>query len=755
MTVDLGRPLEREEHFVGDKRFLIASVKDSLVGEKFTDCVLVTKEGIPVPVHRMVLTPSPFLKTLLLSTSCCRGLCSHASTTTIMLPDVSYRQLDILLGFFYTGMINCTSSEMDIVKDLLVNVFFVPRNTVMLHKKDGHTDCAECGQHVPIARLLEHLVTDHVEKPCVKDMARVEGGDSRAVSCSQHGGNKACDIDLEKTRISNGIFNYVGQEDPVSCVVDHYRKHFDNMVQFVRKEHPSFVIPLHMNLRFDEVKLRQLARTSSSHLLEPSSVQVNWNTRAEVDKFLHQSTAPDSSSTPTRPGQPPASPPPSAATPPTSHSGGLSSPEEDLSDKAAKVNSVKPQKPQDKVKTRRKKSMLSSSDSSSDGFSDPYGSASVGASGKYFQLSKKPGGHSQNMFRNNSHLEPIKPLGISNNSNKNILKSKTIVHTNVDISSAGSSSIFNPLSVGSSSSSGSSGSSNKRKLSEEDNSNITSNTNTTTSNIVSTTTTTTSNNPPAKKQRTSTSGQRTCKVCRKQHLDSQFARHVTTHLYQLWPEVERTAREHHCSLGCIKQLESWKNLVLHLATHHNQLETKLGSMDQTLSDYEMDDTEETGVGLGEIGGMSTIAASSAREVLARHDLSPDHFREDRTSPKIAEPLASLNISQNPLLDSSQDDAMVIVENGDEDVDVNELLDDSQDDPDIFPAVPALPKVLATPTACSPIIIDTSQSDSDAATVQEIINGLDSPVVKKDDDADSDATAPWEGEGDRMKEVEEG
>ena len=108
-------------------------------------------------------------------------MCSHSSTTTILLPDVSYRQLDIFLGFFYMGMIKCTSCEMDTVKDLLVNMFFVPRNTVMLHNNDGHTDCAECGQHVAIARLLEHLVSDHVEEPCVKDMVKLERGNSRAV----------------------------------------------------------------------------------------------------------------------------------------------------------------------------------------------------------------------------------------------------------------------------------------------------------------------------------------------------------------------------------------------------------------------------------------------------------------------------------------------------------------------------------------------------------------------------------------------
>ena len=119
-------------------------------------------------------------------------------------------------------------------------------------------------EHIPVSSLLEHLIELHIKRPCVRDMNSVESGDSRAVSCSQHfGSSKACDIDNEKTRISNGLFNYVGQEDPVSCVIEHYRIHFNNIVDFVKAEYPD--IDLHeVNLKFDEDELRHISRKNSS-----------------------------------------------------------------------------------------------------------------------------------------------------------------------------------------------------------------------------------------------------------------------------------------------------------------------------------------------------------------------------------------------------------------------------------------------------------------------------------------------------------
>ena len=79
--------------------------------------------------------------------------------------------------------------------------------------------CEECAEHVPVNSWLGHLVSYHVEEPCLRDMSMVEAGDSRSLSCSQHSGVKACYIDAKKTRINNGIFNYLGKEDPVACLL--------------------------------------------------------------------------------------------------------------------------------------------------------------------------------------------------------------------------------------------------------------------------------------------------------------------------------------------------------------------------------------------------------------------------------------------------------------------------------------------------------------------------------------------------------
>jgi len=698
------RSLGRDELFVGDRRFLLSSLQDSLEGERFTDCILVTREGIPVPVHRMVLNSSPFLKTLFISTNCCRGLCSTNTETTILLPDVSYRMLSIILGFFYTGNIRCTPKEMDGVKDLLVNMLQVPKTTVMLEKKDGYTDCVECAEHVPVNSLLEHLVNYHVEEPCVRDMSMVEGGDSRAVSCSQHSGSKACDIDVEKTRINNGIFNYLGQEDPVACVLDHYLIHFNNMVKFVRNQYPGMHIPSHV--KFDQVKLRQLATNSSALVLEPNN---SWgSTRAGVDKFLHSTTAPYSASTPSRPGTK-TSPSPPSATPPTSHSGGLTSPE-DLSD-------TDPIPAGSKLR-RKMRSMLSSfseeekSDvekSDEDSFSDPPGgdiiNTSINTGSNYFPPSKEPA--------EDAH-KSLNSLGGSN----------TFI-----------------------SDSGPAGDDSKRKASDDrDDGNIL---------------------PPTKKARTSAHEQRMCRVCKKSQADFQFEKHLTTHLYELWPEVNRTEEKQQCKkIGCEKQFSNWKVFIQHLATTHGELTKKLAERDETLGEYEMDasltaDSKDDETLVGAVGGIFSLTGASKKGVLESFGKPVDYF--DGVSPRREEQLERLNSSQNPLLDSSQEDAMVIVENGDDDIviDVNELLDDSQDDRDIKTTPPVLTKVEAVSSGLSPIVIDTSQSDSDVvASIQGVTENLNLviPSPEDRDSEDSDATAPW-GDGDdltndRIKEVQD-
>ena len=68
--------------------------------------------------------------------------------------------------------------------------------------------------------------------------------------------------------------------------------------------------------------------------------------------------------------------------------------------------------------------------------------------------------------------------------------------------------------------------------------------------------------------------------------------------------------------------------------------------------------------------------NSKREALLRYGKPEDYFEQEQEISK-TDDQGILNSSQNPLLDNSQEDALVIVENVEEDVDVDELLNDSQ------------------------------------------------------------------------------
>ena len=54
---------------------LVSSVGEDMREERWTDLVLYSTEGAPVPVHRAVLSQSPHLRPLLRSLSCCQAGC--------------------------------------------------------------------------------------------------------------------------------------------------------------------------------------------------------------------------------------------------------------------------------------------------------------------------------------------------------------------------------------------------------------------------------------------------------------------------------------------------------------------------------------------------------------------------------------------------------------------------------------------------------------------------------------------------------
>ena len=58
------------------RRRVVSSVGEDMREERWTDLVLYSTEGAPVPVHRAVLSQSPHLRPLLRSLSCCQAGCS-------------------------------------------------------------------------------------------------------------------------------------------------------------------------------------------------------------------------------------------------------------------------------------------------------------------------------------------------------------------------------------------------------------------------------------------------------------------------------------------------------------------------------------------------------------------------------------------------------------------------------------------------------------------------------------------------------
>ena len=66
-------------------------------------------------------------------------------------------------------------------------------------------------------------------------------------------------------------------------------------------------------------------------------------------------------------------------------------------------------------------------------------------------------------------------------------------------------------------------------------------------------------------------------------MEINFKRHLTTHLYELWPKVKRTEEKQQCKkIGCEKQFSNWKFSITHLATVHGELTNKLEEREETL-----------------------------------------------------------------------------------------------------------------------------------------------------------------------------
>ena len=104
----------------------MSSVRRDMTEERWTDLILYSSEGIPVPVHRAILSQSPHLRPLLTSLSCCQGRCAHQQPLSLLLPDVPYRLLLTAVNFLYTGTIQTSKQDR---QALSVSYILVPFQT--------------------------------------------------------------------------------------------------------------------------------------------------------------------------------------------------------------------------------------------------------------------------------------------------------------------------------------------------------------------------------------------------------------------------------------------------------------------------------------------------------------------------------------------------------------------------------------------------------------------------------------------------
>ena len=142
----------------------------------------------------------------------------------------------------------------------MLHTFKLPGDRRSLAQHPGYVTCPECSARVHVSELLEHLVTEHVRAPCVRDLGLVARGDSRPVSCSQRGPDSSapCSIDPD---LRNGLFNYIGQPDPGAVVVRHYRLHYEAMVNYVAA---NYSLPADHGAMFDPEKWRADMQSADS-----------------------------------------------------------------------------------------------------------------------------------------------------------------------------------------------------------------------------------------------------------------------------------------------------------------------------------------------------------------------------------------------------------------------------------------------------------------------------------------------------------
>lgn len=219
--------LERER---GETEVLVSSVGRDMREERWTDLILYSRERIPVPVHRMILSQSPHLSPLLTSLSCCQGRCAHQEPLSLLLPDVPYRILLTAVNFLYTGTTRCSEQERQPLKELLellgLGTIRIHRDTNIVEEEEEEEDNVSESELPENDRNEDPEVDNGNKESEVPDGGGVTvlnppvspGGDSSS-SLSHSGGiteseeERQADFDMEEDEDQQGGDNTSQHED--------------------------------------------------------------------------------------------------------------------------------------------------------------------------------------------------------------------------------------------------------------------------------------------------------------------------------------------------------------------------------------------------------------------------------------------------------------------------------------------------------------------------------------------------------------
>jgi hypothetical protein len=508
----------------------------------------VSKEGIPLPVHKLVLAPCVSLKRILLANSCCRGRCDGGQAggpTTVLLPDIPYQLLSKCVDFLYKGRVHIsTDEESEAVRQVLVQVLGVRKSLQTEQIRRGEVQCPVCSVHLAREGAAEHMVSRHVLAPAARDLAGVARGDNARVSCSYS--NTSCGMDPDVRRIRNGYFNYVGEAEPDKCVKEHYREvHLADMVKHLAGEELGVEVVPEAVAGF-EGRLMGLAGRG-----QEEGLAAEGNLSQGADEM-------------------------------SSYSGDMDTPSEDGgSEEELGANGL--QEP--------------------DGFSCRHCRLRFTRRGDFVSHEQQP------------HLVPCASCGLSFTTKIMHEEHLHLVHMVVTSSpSPKEGKVCGVISLASDpyvfpneSNSPAVQPKAKRKKAPK------------------------AEGPEArvaKKTRRASGPEKRCRICRLKMQAGQFRRHVSTHLYDRWGEGEAARGEGRrpCQApNCGKVLPNWKDLVLHLATIHDELAGKLADAAESLSDYEVEAAEEEDV---EQERLHSLVTASREEVRDRHEWSPDHFAKE-------------------------------------------------------------------------------------------------------------------------------